>query len=655
MTQQFIYLYTPLDIGALTVKNRLVFLPHATGFFTPEGLPEERQIRYLIERARGGVGLIIEGGPVVHPTSHTYAVANGWDERIIPLWRRIADGVHEYGAKIFCQPHHVGNEIPGTHNRTATWAPSAVPDPFGQMEIPKAMEIEDITELIAAYATVVMHAREAGYDGAELKAGHDGLLRQFWSPATNFRNDDYGGSQENRMRLILEVLQAMRDVAGSDFVLGVRACLDELKPGGYNLDEGLEICRRLAQSGLVNYISADVATMVPGVHITDPPMSMPLGCNVWAAAALREVIDLPVIAAARINDPVQAETILANGHADLIGMARQLICDPETPNKGREGRLDDIRHCMACNQGCFGGLINLDLRKVGCVHNPAAGYEEELSPLSLRRATKTKKVMVIGGGPAGMKAAEIAARRGHTVTLYERREKLGGQVRIAAKAPNHAEFEEVTHWLHLQIEKLGVAIKTGVNVTLDMVETEKPDAVVIATGASAVKPYHVPGAEQESVITTWDVHEGTASVGQNCLIFTEWRGCAAIGAAEILAGQNKRVEIVTPLLFVGQDIDPISIAPVYEHLLEKGVIFTPQTTLINIQGTLVTLLNVFSQQAEVREGVDTLVLSTPARANDELYFALKGRVPEIYRIGDCLAPRKVDAAIYEGEVAGRKL
>ena len=212
MSQQFTYLYSPLTIGSITIKNRLVFLPHATGFFTPEGLPEERQVRYLIERAKGGVGLIIEGGPVVHPTSHTYAVANGWDKRVIPLWRKIADGVHEYGAKIFCQPHHIGNEIPGTHNRTATWAPSAVPDAFGHMEIPKAMEVEDIQQLIDAYATVAGNAQEAGYDGAELKAGHDGLLRQFWSPATNFRDDEYGGSLENRVRLIRKVLQAMRKV-----------------------------------------------------------------------------------------------------------------------------------------------------------------------------------------------------------------------------------------------------------------------------------------------------------------------------------------------------------------------------------------------------------------------------------------------------------
>jgi thioredoxin reductase len=407
-------------------------------------------------------------------------------------------------------------------------------------------------------------------------------------------------------------------------------------------------------SGLINYISADVATMVPGLHITDPPMSMPLGCNVWAAAALREVIDLPVITAARINDPVQAEKILADGHADLIGMARQLICDPETPNKAKEGRQDEIRHCMACNQGCIGGLINLDLRKVGCVHNPVAGHEDELGPETLLPAAKRKKVMVVGGGPAGMKAAEIATRRGHQVTLFEKDHEMGGQIRIAAKSPNRAEFEEVTHWLKIQVERLGVTIKTGIEVTPDIVTAEKPDAVVIATGASATKPFHIQGSNQDNVLTTWDINLGEP-VGENVLVFTEWRGQAAVDSAEILIAQGKQVEIVTPMLFVGQDIDPVSLTPAYEHLLEKGVVFTPQRALIGIAGNTVTLLNIFSQQTETREGIDTVVLSTPAKANDELYFSLKGQVPELYRIGDCLAPRKVDAAIYEGEVVGRKL
>lgn len=652
MTSHYSHLFTSFAVGQISVKNRFVFLPHATGFVTSEGLPDERQHRYLVERARGGVGLVIEGGPAVHKTASVFAVANGWDERIVPLWKKTAEAVHNCGAKIFCQPHIAGAEMPGGRHRLPIWAPSSVPDPAGGNEIPKQMETEDIAELIAGYLTVARHAQEAGYDGLELKACHNGLLREFWSPANNSRTDHYGGTLENRMHLVLELLASLRRAARADFVIGVRICLDELKPGGYGLDEGLEISRMLTDSGYVDYLSADVGTMSPGAHICGPSMSLPLGCNVWAAAALRNVTTLPVIAAARINDPVQAENILADGHADLIGMARQLLCDPETPNKARENRHDEIRHCMGCNQGCFGGLYNINLRHITCVQNPRVGYEKEQGHPTTVTTAERKNVMVVGGGPAGMKAAEVAALRGHTVELYEKETQLGGQVRIAATGPNRTELEEVTHWLERQIRHLGVEIHTGVEVTAPLVTQKQPDAVVVATGAYPEKPRSIKGTEQDNVLSAWDIHQGAPVAGGRVIVYSEWRGHAAISAAQILADQGVAVEIVTPMLFVGQDIDIMSLTPVCETLLEKAVTLTPQTALVSIAGTTVTLLNVFSHQITVRDDVDAIVLSTPARANDTLYFSLKGRVSKLYRIGDCLAPRNLASAIVEGERAG---
>lgn len=659
MTKQFEYLFTPLEIGPITVKNRLVWLPHITGFVTPEGLPDERLYWYFTERAKGGVGLIIgEGSQVVHKTARVFNWANAFDQRIVPLWRQITDSVHEHGAKMICQLAHSGNEVPGSPNLEPAWAPSAVPDPFGLNEIPKPMEKEDIQELITSFVEAALRAKEAGYDGVELKACHDGVLRQFWSPSTNLRRDEYGGSLQNRMRLSLDVLSAIRDAAGSGFVLGVRMCLDELKPAGYNLDVGVEIGKRLAASGLINYINTDIATLGKGLYVTDASMAMPPGFFVHAAAALREAIELPVIAAGRINDPVQAEKILADGQADLVGMMRQLLCDPETPKKAMEGRLDDIRHCMACNQGCLGGVINMHVRHVGCVHNPAAGREKELGMGTLKEAKRRKKVMVIGGGPAGMKAAEIAARRKHEVTVYEKDARLGGQVKVAEKALTRAEFGEVTHWLEVQLDKLKVKVIRNVTVTPDTVETEKPDAVVLATGSSMVKPFYIPGADQGNVFTAVEVLEGMARVGQKVLVYYDWQGQAAISAAELLANQGKEVEIVTPMLFVGQDLDPGSIDPLYQRLAaNKGVTctFTPCTSVTQIEGEIVHLKNILSLQPQTRYSVETVVLSTPAKANDDLYFALKGRISELYRIGDCLAPRNVDMAIYEGEIVGRKL
>lgn len=264
-------------------------------------------------------------------------------------------------------------------------------------------------------------------------------------------------------------------------------------------------------------------------------------------------------------------------------------------------------------------------------------------------------MVVVGGGPGGMKVAEIAARRGHEVILYESDAELGGQVKLAEKGPSRADIGEVTHWLGVQIKKLGVKVRTGVAATAEVVEAEKPDVVVIATGARPVRPGNIAGSEQGNVFTPWEVMAGTAEVGQKVIVYSSWRAQAAASAAEFLANQGKEIEIVTSTPFFGMELPPGAMIPPYLRLLEKGVKFTPFLAIVQIQGDRITLINVISQQPEERAGIDSVVLSTPAKANDELYFALKGRVREIYRVGDCVAPRHIDAAVYDGEMVGRTL
>ena len=648
-------LFSPLRLGKVTVKNRISFQPHLTNL-AEKNLPSERQMYYWGERAKGGAGLIITEELTVHPTDMAYEkLIDVYHAEVVPGFRKITDYVHQYDSKIFAQLNHNGQQGDGSLSRLPVWAPSPVPDVLFR-ETPKAMEAEDIEEVARYYALSAEHVRQGGFDGVELQFGHSSLARQFLSPLTNLRQDEFGGSLENRMRAPLRFIEAVRKTVGNDYTLGIRMCADEMIPGGLDLGQVQEICALFEASGLIDFMDLSIGTFY-NLYLVEGSMHTPLGYTIPLAAGVREKIKLPVFCTGRINDPVMAEKVLAAGQADMIGMCRALICDPYLPKKAEEGRLEDLRYCIACNQGCI-GRIGMN-KSVGCVQNPAIGREKEWGEGTLKPAPVKKKVVVVGGGPGGMWAAKMAGRRGHDVTLYERNDVLGGQALTAMKGAGRDEFGVIVRNEKEQVDKAGVKVELNTEATAATVLGTGADTVIIATG-SKPKAFPVGGADGPGVCNVWQVLNGEAELGQKvCLIDYDGHH-RATATAEFLANLGKTVHIITSSLFIGAELGPTQdLYLTRQRLLQKGASFTPDIAVMEVAGAVgekvVKGFNVYSNAWDEWGPFDSLVLAMGQQVEDDLYFSLKGKVRELYRIGDCVAPRKVDMAIWEGHKLGREI
>lgn len=667
MTSPYPTLLSPIAIGRHTIRNRVWMAAHAT-LLVKDHLFTDAHIHYYAERARHGVGIITMEAMAVHPTTQPYkGKAFAFDERMVPQYRRITDAVHAHGAKILCQPWHRGRETNSVTNGLPVWAPSSVPCSVYR-EMPHVMTAADIAAIIEGYRLSARHARAGGLDGVEVHSmSHGYLLNQFLSPATNHRQDAFGGSIENRLRIVLEILDATRQETGPDMIVGVRINGDDGHEGGLGPDEWADIARRLEATGKLDYISVTQGTYLNRMLIY-PTSPQEHGYQMKATRKIKQAVKLPVVGVGRIVTPNEAEAHLRGGDCDMVALARALIADPEWVAKAANGKGRSIRPCVGANW-CMTTIFSQ--AAVACIHNPAAGNELELGSDTLKPAQRPQRVAVAGGGPAGMRAAVTLAARGHRVTLFERHAQLGGQVRLWSQAPSRRELTGIIDWLEDQLRERQVEIRLNTAAEAAQLQRDGFDSVVIATGATGLKhgwtPLHparwngppLPGAEQGNVYSYLEFLEQSPALGPRVMVVDSLGGRQGAVIAEILATSGHHVEFVTQLPQPSPDLAASrDWGKVHGMLRKQGVRFTVDHEVTRIDGNAVTLRDVYTREETRRDGVDAVVFAIGAAANDALFHELeplRATGLRLHLIGDALAPRRASDAIREGEIVAREI
>src|SRR5262245_55773123 len=644
-------LFSPFSLKRLTLRNRIASTPHSDGM-AEQGLVTERLIAYFRAKAVGGAGLIMgPAGGAVHPTSPPRAGGlELYRAEAAPAVEELARTVHEAGAAYIPQLTHWGRRGSSGDRPEPLLAPSAIPEPVSG-ENPRALTEGEIAEIIAAYAETARRVQGAGGDGVDIVAFANHLPDQFWSPLSNRRSDHYGGSLDNRMRFSLEVLAAIRRAVGRAFVVGLRISGDEFIAGGLGPRDLQEIAGRLAGTGLLDYLSVSGgAGMTPWAQAAVVPGHWwPQGCYAGYAKAMREIAGgLPILYAGRVVRPEMAERLLADGACDVVAMTRAIIADPELPNKARDGRLGEIRHCVGANV-CIGRRYG-HYQPVACIYNASAGREREMEPLEPARSPR--RIAVVGGGPAGLEVARVAAARGHRVLLFDAANTLGGHVLLEAAIPHRPGLRGIADYYRRELERLGVETRLATIATPAIVRAERPDAVVVATGSVPAVPEI--GLDGMPVVSADEVLSGRRLDG-SVLVWDDDGRYRGPGAALLLARHGARVEIVTPELHVGVRLDPSNLVPFYRHLFDAGIALTPNYDVSGATGRAVRLRNVFTRAEVERAPVDALVIALLRRVpRDELYHELRA-VREVHLIGDASAARPTDKVILEASVLARRL
>ncbi|QEN85612.1 NADH:flavin oxidoreductase [Labrys sp. KNU-23] len=666
-------LLQPFQLKHLKLRNRIIVTSHEPAY-PEDGMPKERYRAYHVERAKGGVAMTMTAGSAAISKDSPPVFNNllAYRDEIIPWLKDLTDAVHEHGAAVMIQLTHLGRR---TRWDKGDWLPVVAPShqrEASHRAFPKKLEDWDIARIIKDFADAAERMKAGGMDGIELEAyGH--LIDQFWSPLTNELDGPYGGSLENRLRFGFDVLKAIRERVGPDFIVGVRYTADEQLEGGTTKEEGLEVSRRLKESGLIDFLNVIRGHIDTDAGLTDviPIQGMANSPHLDFAGEIRAATQFPTFHAAKIPDVATARHAIAAGKVDMIGMTRAHMTDPHLVRKIIEKREDDIRPCVGANY-CLDRIYQGGAAY--CIHNPATGRELTM-PHALQPAEVRKTVVVIGAGPAGLEAARVAAERGHRVVVFEAAGKPGGQVRLTAQSPRRKEMISIIDWRMSQCEKLGVTFHFNSWADADSIEAEKPDVVIVATGG--LPHTEVLSKGNELVVSAWDIISGDIKPGSNVLIFDDAGDHAGLQAAEILAQAGAKVEIMTPDRSFAPEVMGMNLVPYMRSLQKLDVTFTVTYRLLAVEkagNQLVAQIGSDYGGIVRQRSFDQIVVNHGTIPLDDLYFELKpsssnlGEMSyeqliagqpqsvvrngegqfQLFRIGDAVAARNTHAAIYDG-------